>query len=92
MLCLRLVNFGRFTAAVGVKLTNSVPRICGVVSCAIDVYLLMFVPNVPSLVNSQTEHECVQTEHECVLSLAVQNDIQFYFHLTIFLSKFITLP
>ena len=43
MLRLRLLRFGRFAAAVGVKLANAAPRICWVVSCVADAFLLMFL-------------------------------------------------
>ena len=35
------LRFWRFMAAVGVKLANSVPTIFWVVSCVVDVFLLM---------------------------------------------------
>ena len=48
MLRLRLLRFGRFTAVVGVKLANSVPRIYWVVSCVVDVFLLILARTVNS--------------------------------------------
>ena len=37
----KLLRFGRFTTAVGVKLVKSVPRICWVVWSVVDAFLLM---------------------------------------------------